>query len=113
VVATLHSDVVFQLGSARLQPSATAALTRLVLELKTATNVSVSGYTDSTGPETINMPLSRARARAVAQWIVSNAGVPATLVSARGFGPADPVASNATEQGRALNRRVTITIETR
>ena len=69
----------------------------------------ISGYTDNTGNDAINVPLSTARAKSVADYLVSQ-GVPADGVSAKGFGSADPVASNTTPDGRAQNRRVVITV---
>jgi len=71
--------------------------------------VAVSGYTDNTGNDGINVPLSTSRAKAVADFLVAQ-GVPADRVTAKGFGSADPVASNATPDGRAQNRRVVITV---
>ena len=65
----------------------------------------MAGYTDATGSRQVNERLSLRRAEAVRAFLVS-AGVPADRLTARGYGPADPVASNATPAGRELNRRV-------
>jgi chemotaxis protein MotB len=78
----------------------------------------VSGYTDNTpiGPAlqrqgvTSNQELSQKRADAVMQYLISQ-GVRPELVEAKGFGEADPIASNATAAGRAQNRRVELSIE--
>jgi len=71
--------------------------------------VDVIGYTDSTGHLTYNKSLSERRAGSVAQYLISR-GVDRWRISVMGFGSQYPVASNTTEQGRALNRRVEIQI---
>lgn len=72
-------------------------------------SVEVAGYTDSVGSYEYNQGLSDRRAQAVADYLVS-LGVPADKLSAKGFGPDDPVASNDTDAGRAQNRRVELHI---
>jgi peptidoglycan-binding protein ArfA len=67
----------------------------------------VAGYTDDTGSDAANERLSEERADAVRAFLIS-AGVPADRLTARGYGAADPVASNTTPAGRALNRRVVL-----
>lgn len=67
--------------------------------------IEVSGYTDSRGDEDMNLGLSQARAEAVMAELLDR-GVPLRRLRARGFGEADPVASNETEAGRARNRRI-------
>ena len=69
----------------------------------------VIGHTDSTGTQSYNMDLSQRRARAVA-GILTAGGVAPNRIAASGMGPSQPVASNATEAGRAQNRRVEIVI---
>ena len=71
--------------------------------------VTVVGYTDNQGGDAVNLKLSDTRAKAVAAALVSN-GVLAAKVSARGAGSANPIADNGTEDGRAKNRRVEITV---
>ncbi|MGH8551878.1 MAG: OmpA family protein [Methylococcales bacterium] len=71
--------------------------------------VEVAGYTDSVGSYEYNQRLSERRAQSVADYLVS-LGVPADKLSAKGFGPDDPVASNDTDTGRAQNRRVELHI---
>jgi peptidoglycan-binding protein ArfA len=70
----------------------------------------VASYTDNTGDDAINKPLSEGRARAVAAFLVAQ-GVPAGSVAAKGAGSSDPVASNDTEAGRAQNRRTEIKVD--
>ena len=72
--------------------------------------VGISGHTDDVGSEPVNLNLSRARARAVADALVSS-GVPSGRIHTEGYGSSKPVADNSTEEGRALNRRVVLEIE--
>lgn len=69
----------------------------------------VTGYTDSTGNDNINIPLSQARAQSVASYLASQ-GVPTSRINAQGQGAANPIASNTTAAGREQNRRVEISI---
>ncbi|MBQ9732466.1 MAG: OmpA family protein [Alphaproteobacteria bacterium] len=73
------------------------------------TKVMVSGYTDNTGNDTINIPLSQKRANAVSQYLNLH-GVALGRIISQGFGSANPIASNSTPEGREQNRRVEITL---
>src|SRR5262245_26796349 len=73
-------------------------------------NISVDGYTDSIGTEAYNQKLSERRARAVAEYL-ERQGVAANRMTVRGFGKSNPVASNATPEGRAQNRRVELLVK--
>jgi len=95
----------FGSGRATLTTEANASLRRLAQELG-GRRVEVVGFTDSQGEAAANLRLSQRRADAVAA-ILREAGIEAT---AQGRGEADPVADNATEQGRARNRRVEVTV---
>ncbi len=75
-------------------------------------NVIVRGFTDSVGKAAANKALSEKRATEVKEYLVLNQNIPSADVTAEGLGPSDPVASNATEAGRALNRRVEIVVPT-
>ena len=83
------------------------ALDRLVAVMKAcpAGNVEIQGHTDATGPRRRNIALSRDRAEAVKDYLVQR-GVSADRLTAVGFGPDKPVASNRTDSGRARNRRI-------
>jgi OmpA-OmpF porin, OOP family len=70
----------------------------------------IEGYTDSRGSAVHNTDLSDRRAKAVRRWLVEKGIAPGRL-EAKGYGPARPVADNATEVGRAANRRVEFRIE--
>jgi outer membrane protein OmpA-like peptidoglycan-associated protein len=68
-------------------------------------NVQIQGYTDNTGSEAKNIALSQARANSVMNALVKQ-GIAKSRLSAKGFGPADPIADNSTAEGRQINRRV-------
>lgn len=72
-------------------------------------SIEIVGHTDSTGSHSHNMSLSQRRAQSVANYLQAQ-GVNAARVSTRGAGPDQPVASNATESGRAQNRRVEVNL---
>jgi peptidoglycan-binding protein ArfA len=71
--------------------------------------VTVTGYTDNTGSDAINIPLSANRAKSVAEFLMAE-GVVGDRITSQGLGAANPVASNASPDGRAQNRRVEITV---
>ncbi|AOJ66699.1 hypothetical protein WJ32_30665 [Burkholderia ubonensis] len=108
----LAGDALFATGLATLTPTARASLDALLARQgNTAfTRVSVTGYTDSAGGDASNLALSQRRAQAVAGYLKSH-GLNARAVAVTGRGSADPVASNATAEGRASNRRVEISLE--
>lgn len=75
-----------------------------------AEKVVVEGHTDSTGTKAVNQKLSDKRAKAVADYLVSQEAVPADEVVHKGYGFDKPIAPNKTKQGRAANRRVDLLI---
>lgn len=81
----------------------------LVVKEYNKTTVVVSGYTDSVGSDKYNQKLSEDRARSVADFLVNKKVKPARI-ELIGLGEKNPVASNKTQQGRSLNRRVEITL---
>lgn len=103
------ADAGFATGSAQLSPRMYPVLDQLAggLVSNPGETVQVYGFTDNTGSDAINYPLSQNRAQTVMNYLVSR-GVPAQRIAVRGMGPSEPVASNATAQGRAMNRRVEI-----
>jgi outer membrane protein OmpA-like peptidoglycan-associated protein len=70
------------------------------------------GYTDSAGKQAANLALSEKRAQKVREYLVAYKNIVSGRITAEGLGPAEPVATNASEAGRALNRRVELTILT-
>jgi outer membrane protein OmpA-like peptidoglycan-associated protein len=105
------SDVVFATGRATLQPGAQQKLSRVaeVLRAHPGLTLSIEGHTDSTGSDATNEVLSRMRAEAVRNYLISQ-GVPAGSVTAVGYGESKPAATNDTAAGRQINRRVEIVI---
>jgi len=99
--------VSFKTGSTELSPAAEAILDQVADSLRAHADVSVdiAGHTDSVGSEAFNLKLSQGRAESVLRHLVSR-GVAASRLTAKGFGEANPVADNATQEGRARNRRV-------
>ena len=72
--------------------------------------IRLDGYTDYIGTDAYNIKLSERRATAVKDYLIKEAAVDSSKISAVGHGKADPVADNKTEEGRAKNRRVEISI---
>jgi outer membrane protein OmpA-like peptidoglycan-associated protein len=101
------SDISFAVGRADLRPDLLPVLDKFAAGLDTSMTVHVIGHTDNTGSDAINDPLSVNRANSVKSYLVSR-GVPSTRVTIEGRGERQPIADNATEQGRARNRRVEI-----
>lgn len=100
----------FEFDSAELKPEMRQALQRTADNLKDRgglDRIEIIGYTDSQGSADYNRELSRRRAEAVADYL-ANEGVDRDMMSVSGRGEADPVATNATEEGRSKNRRVII-----
>ena len=73
------------------------------------TDVLVLGHTDSVGSDAYNETLSEKRANSVDNFLVSR-GVASSRLDSEGYGETDPVASNETEEGRQLNRRVEVVV---
>jgi len=110
-VVTLRSELLFDSGRASLKPGAEKALENLaqLMKRQPEREITIEGFTDSTGSEELNRRLSEQRAQAVKQALVAR-GIEAHRIDARGYGPAFPVASNDTPTGRQLNRRVEVVI---
>ncbi|HEY6970632.1 MAG TPA: OmpA family protein [Candidatus Angelobacter sp.] len=105
------SDVLFDTGKSTLKPGAKVRLAKVagIILAYPDLRLEVDGYTDSTGTVEFNQRLSERRADAVRDFLVSQ-GVSSNNVGARGFGQADPIASNNTSAGRQLNRRVELVV---
>jgi outer membrane protein OmpA-like peptidoglycan-associated protein len=108
-------DVVinFDTASDALSPEAEAQVDKVAAILNSpsfqGSHVTVAGYTDAVGKSSKNVKLSYNRAMTVLHALVER-GVPASLLSAQGFGAANPVATNSTTAGRAANRRVSFVV---
>jgi outer membrane protein OmpA-like peptidoglycan-associated protein len=97
----------FRSGKAKLTSGSYAPLDEVVKSLlvNKDARVEIRGYSDSRGRRSYNIRLSQARAETVKNYLVSQ-GVPSKQVTARGYGPEDPVGDNGTAEGRAMNRRI-------
>jgi peptidoglycan-binding protein ArfA len=94
-----------------LTPADEQILTQVADKLKACPNAhaTINGYTDNSGTEGINIPLSTQRAQTVADFLVGH-GVASAQLVVKGLGSIDPVASNDTAEGRAKNRRAEIVV---
>ena len=111
-VVRVELDVKFDFDKAVVKPNSYGDVKNLAdfMAQYPATNVEVAGHTDSVGPDAYNQKLSQRRADAVKQVLVKD-GVAPSRVTAVGYGESRPVADNATEAGRAVNRRVEASVE--
>jgi len=109
---SLDAEVSFDFNEAAIKPAFEPSLNKLadVLLKYDRTVVHVVGHTDSVGPEQYNQQLSQRRASAVADYLAQR-GVPYDRLRSEGRGESEPRASNATEAGRQLNRRVEIYVK--
>jgi len=111
VIENLTIDLVndeFDFDSAVLKPDMKSALDELADRVKASKGqeqLTITGHTDSTGPEAYNMGLSERRAKSAADYLESR-GI--TGITTNGMGESQPVADNGTKAGRAKNRRVEI-----
>lgn len=108
---TFESGILFATNSSTLTSAAQGSLNKFAVSLKNNpdTDVQIQGYTDSTGNDNINVPLSENRAKSVYNFLVTD-GVNPSRMNYYGRGASNPVASNETVQGRAENRRVEVYI---
>lgn len=100
-------DFSFDVGRADIRPDMRPVLDQLAQGLDPAMRLRIVGHTDSTGSDAINDPLSVQRAASVRDYLAGR-GVAAARVDVAGRGAREPVADNASEAGRAMNRRVEI-----
>lgn len=101
------NNVKFDKGKWEVLPEALPELNRVIEIMKADESIllEISAYTDNDNTFEYNMKLSNKRAKSVAKYI-SNAGINIDRITTLGFGEGNPIASNDTEQGKALNRRV-------
>jgi OOP family OmpA-OmpF porin len=100
--------IYFETGKSELKPESKAAVAEVakLLQADPALKVYIVGHTDNVASLDLNMRLSQARAEAVMQVLVTQHGIAASRLLARGAGPLAPVTINDSEEGRAKNRRV-------
>lgn len=103
--------VTFEFNKTRLRPDAVTILdgAASILKRYPDMNVEVAGHTDNVGSDEYNQKLSEGRADAVRTYFTEH-GVPASQMTVKGYGEAEPVADNETEEGRELNRRVELRV---
>lgn len=104
-------NVLFETGKYNLLPESVVELDKLVALMKEqpGLKIEISGHTDNTGVESVNVELSSLRAKAVADYIISK-GVAVSQLTSKGYGSSMPVADNNTPEGRQLNRRTAFMI---
>jgi len=111
----ISEQVQFETGTALIRDDSSALLQQVVEVLQRHREIEsceVGGHTDDIGTAELNRELSEARARSVMSWLVAR-GVEARRLTARGYGSSRPIADNATDEGRARNRRVEFLITRR
>ena len=107
----MPGSITFDTNKSNIKPNFYATLNKVaqVLTEDSQSGILVTGYTDSTGNDSINIPLSQARAQSVANYLAGQ-GVARTRINAQGLGSANPIADNSTAAGREQNRRVEIAV---
>jgi outer membrane protein OmpA-like peptidoglycan-associated protein len=101
------NNILFQTGKSILTTSSYSELERLlgILNDNPQMKIEISGHTDNTGSLPLNLKLSEDRAKAVVEYLAQK-GIDRTRLEYKGFGPQQPIADNATADGRTKNRRV-------
>jgi outer membrane protein OmpA-like peptidoglycan-associated protein len=111
---TLSDDSVrFSFDQASIPSEAAAVLDDLIEKIKSynkAVYVEIAGHTDNTGSEDYNLSLGEKRAWAVRDYMGMKGGIPLHAMSVISYGESQPVADNATPEGRAQNRRVVVSV---
>jgi len=108
----VNQVIFFDLGKATIKSRSKPILDEIVDTLREnpqIKHVRIEGHSDTTGSKNFNIWLSSERAQSVVDYLIQN-GVSAKRLSSRGYGPELPIASNATKEGRAKNRRVEFVI---
>lgn len=105
------NNIFFEFAQATLKPESAPELNRVATFLKENPSVviEIGGHSDNIGGDAVNLTMSRSRAEAVMAFL-SSQGIPPQRMSAKGYGRSKPLATNDTEDGRRMNRRVEFTI---
>lgn len=108
---TMPGSITFDTNKSNIKPNIMATLDKIALTLTedNQSGIVVTGHTDSSGTDAINIPLSQARAQAVANYLVGK-NIPASRMNVVGLGSSEPTADNSTAAGKEQNRRVEIAI---
>lgn len=109
---SLTLDVQFETGAATIAPEFRDDLKKAAdfIDAYPESRVVIEGHTDSVGPAAFNQRLSQRRADSVREYLIANFGIDSSRLNAQGFGETQPIADNATVEGRRQNRRVVITV---
>ncbi|MBD0368680.1 MAG: OmpA family protein, partial [Flavisolibacter sp.] len=104
-------NIFFDFNKYEMKPESQVELDRVVqlLAENPTVKIEIAGYTDNIGNAADNQKLSENRAKAVVNYLISR-GIAANRLTAKGFGAAQPIADNKTEEGRALNRRTELKV---
>lgn len=107
----MASDVTFNTNQADVRSNFYSTLDSVAIVFKkyNKNTITITGYTDNVGGDAYNQGLSEQRAKNVGDYLISQ-GVPANRIFTNGMGKRNPIATNATAEGRAMNRRVVITL---
>jgi outer membrane protein OmpA-like peptidoglycan-associated protein len=107
----VFNNITFETNSAELNTESYAELSRIINFMKTNPNIKIeiAAHTDDVGSESFNLKLSNKRASYVENYLISN-DVPKEQLISKGYGEAQPIAPNTSDENRALNRRVEIKI---
>lgn len=110
VAIKVVDGILFDFNESVLKDQYHAKLQELGVFLETNTNVHLflAGYTDGVGSEGYNMELSKKRSESVRDYLLAHSKIDKNRVSLQWYGKADPIASNQADEGRALNRRVSV-----
>jgi OOP family OmpA-OmpF porin len=105
-------SIQFPVGSYALMPNNYELLSKVqrTIRIFGEPHVMIEGHTDSTGSDAVNEQLSQQRAESVRQYLINNESLPAKKIVSVGYGSTRPLASNKTEKGRAINRRIDVII---
>ncbi|WP_411556168.1 OmpA family protein [Pantoea agglomerans] len=111
-IVRLDSMSLFDSGKSVLKAGSTKMLVNSLVGIKAKPGwlIVVAGHTDNTGNPQLNQTLSQKRAEAVRDWMRDTGDVPESCFAVQGYGASRPIATNDTPEGRALNRRVEISL---
>ncbi|RUA32649.1 MAG: hypothetical protein DSY76_00350, partial [Bacteroidetes bacterium] len=100
------ANIFFASGKSSLKPESKTELENLIRLMNDSPKLKleISGHTDNTGSKSVNQRLSKARAKAVVNYLVKH-GISADRLTYKGYGASQPVADNSTKEGRQKNRR--------
>lgn len=110
---TYSKTILFELSSSKISSASYDALSSIAKVMKKypTAKFHLAGFTDSSGSNTLNAKLSDKRAKSVLTYLIEKGGIDASRLTAKGYGEANPIATNSTKEGRVKNRRVEIILQ--